>query len=274
MTAATLIRPRTAAVRKQPSPPVYERPRQEYVPNDGASVSERIDTLRATLHMADEKLEAAYDAADPGTAVDTLLNLVAHDLVCKAMHPVLRNEDEATILVTKADLAVAYEALFPVLAVLEGAMALSIGTVLSATLVEAFQLLNWAQEECDSAALGALLPPAVAEKSTERVRTSELEPQGLVAEATAVILAASREHGLAEIWAVHSLVKFVDSAVGSAGQADLEQLEDASAMLEQVLALLQVVNSDDIDCMLLAAGSSLLGTAKRLIDDKCAEVLS
>jgi len=137
---------------------VYKRPEQVYSPAKGETADERLATLCATLRAADEKIEAAYDATERGTVVDTLLHLIAHTLMCTALHPVLRGEDEPAIPVTRVDLAETYEALFPVLAALEGAMALSIGTVISSTLADAYSLLDWAQTECDFCALGKLLP--------------------------------------------------------------------------------------------------------------------
>lgn len=144
----------------------YARPVQTFSPVIGKTAEERLNILRATLHTADHTLEAAYDAAEPGSAVDVLLDLIAHDLMCSVMSPLMRDADEADIPVTKGSIEVAHQTLFPVLAALEGAMALATGTVLSATLAEAFNLLNWAQDECDSVALGALMPAAQMESDS------------------------------------------------------------------------------------------------------------
>ncbi len=161
--APAATKPRAKAA---PVAPAYTRPVQTFFPEVGKTAEERLAALRATLQAADEKLEAAYDAAERGSAVDTLLDLIAHDLMCSVMSPLMRDADEADIPVTKGSIEVAHQTLFPVLAALEGAMALSVGTVLSTTLAEAFNLLNWAQDECDSAALGALMPAAVEPDST------------------------------------------------------------------------------------------------------------
>lgn len=139
------------------APLVYKRPEQTYFAVVGGTAEERLATLRATLREAEEKIEAAYDAVERGTAVDTLLHLIGHDLLCDAMRPEIMGADGAPSP-NRADLDEAYTALFPVLASLEGAMALSMGTVINSTLVDAYNLLDWAQNECDSAALGKLLP--------------------------------------------------------------------------------------------------------------------
>lgn len=139
------------------------------------SMDARLQSLRVALWTADEKLEAAYDAAERGTAIDGLLRLIAHDLLCSASRPMLRNEDEAAIPVTKVDAAETYKALFPVLAALQGAIALATGTVLAATLTDALDLLNWAQEECDAVALGALLPVASPDDCFNRGRDLAIE---------------------------------------------------------------------------------------------------
>lgn len=254
------------------APATYKRPESTYRPAIGKTAAERLEVLRAAFHAADAKIEAAYDAVETGTAVETLLDHINHELSMSVMSPILRNEDEANLPVTKADAEASYNAAFGMLAALEGAMALSIDDVIYPTLVEAFQLLDWAQTECDSCALGALLPALSTEQSTGRTRTGELDSGERIAEAVAVLHAAAHEHGRAEVWGVHTLAKLIESTLDSANPEDADDLQDVSNLLEQVLAVIDKVNGDALDCMLLHAGASLLTTAKQLVDDKCEAV--
>jgi hypothetical protein len=161
-------KPRLAA------PLIYKRPEQTYFAVVGGTAEERLATLRATLREAEEKIETAYDAVERGTAVDTLLHLIGHDLLCDAMRPEVMGADGAPSP-NRADLDEAYMALFPVLASLEGAMALSMGTVINSTLVDAYSLLDWAQNECDGAALGKLLPEFDQNQAFNRGRDLAIE---------------------------------------------------------------------------------------------------
>lgn len=246
----------------------------------GLSVRERVANLADTLHKADNLLESAYDAAERGSTVDTLLDLIAHDLLVDAMGPIVRADyDDASTPVTKGDAAVAYKALFPVLAALEGAMALATGTALYSALADVFKLLDWAQEECDAAALGKLLPEVGEEASlaspgqdAARPNAGESDPRTRIAEAVAVLLAAAHEHGRGEVWGVHSLVKLVERTLDSANSEDADDLQEVSNLLEQLLAVIEKVNDEALDCMLLHAGASLLTTAKELVDHKCEAV--
>ncbi|MFZ3120051.1 MAG: hypothetical protein WA159_17255 [Variovorax sp.] len=239
MTAAA-TKPRAKAA---PVAPAYTRPVQTFFPEVGKTAEERLAALRATLQAADEKLEAAYDAAERGSAVDTLLDLIAHDLLCTALHPVLRNEDEAAYPVTKSDLAATYEALFPVLAALEGAMALAVGTVLSATLAEVFNLLDWAQTECDSAALGALLPGEAA-ADARAVKAPALDAMPSIIE------------GLQAATAVDA----IDDK--PRGEFDEDQMHEVIAITKEAAAIMQA-RSKTADCDHLFAA---LWAAERAID--------
>jgi hypothetical protein len=92
---------------------------------------------------AEQKLEMAYDAAERGAPIDTLLDHINHNVLCgpfAAMH----RED-----LTQADAKRIYTGLFPVLACLHGAIKLAEGTVLQSTLEEAFALLDAAQTALD-----------------------------------------------------------------------------------------------------------------------------
>ena len=162
MTAAA-TKPRVARMPKvsAPAPAAYKRlARSPYHPATDKTAAERLEILQDVLRTADQKIDAVYDVVERGTPADGLLYMISTDLMHTALYPMLRNEDEAAIPVTRADIDVCHEALFPVLAALEGVMALSVGTVISATLAEVWQMLDWANDETDSAALGALLPEA------------------------------------------------------------------------------------------------------------------
>lgn len=101
---------------------------------------------------------------------------------------------------------------------------------------------------------------------------SEPAPHSRIAEAVAVLFTAAREHGRAEVWGVHSLAKLIERTLDPANSEDADDLQYVSNLLEQVLAVLEKVNGDALDCMLLHAGASLLTTAKQLVDDKCEAV--
>lgn len=166
---ATATAPKTASRRHDTAvkvplpapaePAAYKRPEATYSAPIGLTVKERVANLEDTFHKAIRQFELAQDAVEKGTALDILLRLIANDLLVKAMSPIVRADpDDASTPVTKEDAADAYEALFPLLAALEGATVLALGTPVQATLTDAFRMLDWAQEECDSTALGALLP--------------------------------------------------------------------------------------------------------------------
>jgi hypothetical protein len=168
MTATT--KPRKSAPKRPgaSSTTAYQRPLQVYVHggNEGATLEERIDAIRACIYEADEKLDSVRSAVDAGSAAEVLLELITGRLSTDAWKPLLRNEDEEHLPVTKEDAAAAYEGFFPLLAALEGVLALSTDSIIYSTVAEMFNLLDWAQTECDSAALGALLPEAQVESDS------------------------------------------------------------------------------------------------------------
>ncbi|MDR6538836.1 hypothetical protein [Variovorax soli] len=147
MTAATLTKPARGSAKAI-------RKNAVYVPStDRSNVAARLATLRAAIREADEKLEAAYDLAERGEAYEVLLDHVAHDLLTGDALAILGDSP------TQSDATANYEALFKPLAVLQGAIALAQGSGVEGNLKEAFELLDWAQNELDgSAALTKLLP--------------------------------------------------------------------------------------------------------------------
>lgn len=103
-----------------------------------------IADIRDWISSAEQKLELAYDAAEPGEPIDTLLDHINHYVLC-APFGIMQRDD-----LTQADAARIYAGLFPVLACLRGAIKLSESTVLHSTLEEAFALLDAAQTALDS----------------------------------------------------------------------------------------------------------------------------
>lgn len=102
-----------------------------------------IADIRNWIGTAEEKLEMAYDAADRGEPIDTLLDHVNHDVILEPNRVIQRDD------LTQADAKRVYEGLFPVLACLQGALKLAEGTVLHTTIEEAFALLDAAQTALD-----------------------------------------------------------------------------------------------------------------------------
>ncbi|MBT2322560.1 hypothetical protein J7E62_09400 [Variovorax paradoxus] len=130
MSAATIAKPAKGAKAKAPT----ARP---------LTADEMLRTVRDELHHADRKLEAAYDAAEPGSTVETMLRLIAHDLLPAAVRPICNDNP------TKADAEASYEAMFAPLGALEATIALAAGTVLHHTLTEAFTALDSAHTALD-----------------------------------------------------------------------------------------------------------------------------
>jgi hypothetical protein len=102
-----------------------------------------IADIRNWITLADEKLEMAYDAAERGEPIDTLLDHINHCVLVTPQYTINRDD------LTQADASRIYRGLFPVLACLQGAIRLAGGTVLQATLEEAFALLDAAQTALD-----------------------------------------------------------------------------------------------------------------------------
>ncbi|MFL9670474.1 hypothetical protein WIX39_026325 [Variovorax sp. AB1(2024)] len=102
-----------------------------------------IADIRNWIGMANEKLEKAYDAAERGEVVDMLLDHINHNILC-APWGIMQRAD-----LTQADAKRVYQGLFPVLACLQGAIKFAEESVLYATLREAFDLLEAAQDALD-----------------------------------------------------------------------------------------------------------------------------
>ncbi|NDZ12075.1 hypothetical protein C7T35_15285 [Variovorax sp. WS11] len=118
----------------------------------------RLREVREALRTADEKLEMAYAEATPGDAIETVLDLIAHNLLPEAVRNIHAQHP------TRADAETVYLSLFTPLATLEAACALAAGSELAPALKEAYALLDWAQTECDSQNIGMLLPEPVGEE--------------------------------------------------------------------------------------------------------------
>lgn len=135
--------------RAQAAQAVYKRPAKLAAPQIPNTRAYRFAVLRQVFAEADEGLEAAYDLAEPDSAVEVLLDHAAHNLLVDVMCPGLYRTDGAQSSPTIGDLANAHTSLVTVLAALEGVMALSIGSPFSTRLENAFQLLEWACGECE-----------------------------------------------------------------------------------------------------------------------------
>lgn len=130
----------------------FVMPESPYLAAEGTDATARLATLQGVFDQADEKIELAYDAADPGDPIERLLNLINHVVLADAVRPMLGE------MPTRAEAEWTYQAMFHPLAALQGATALAAGTLLYQPLVEAFHLLDWAQTECEALALHRLLP--------------------------------------------------------------------------------------------------------------------
>jgi hypothetical protein len=115
-------------------------------------LSARLEALRDKFVAAGQIIEDAYDACPGATALEHLLDWINHGAVYEASRPMVKDKP------TKADADFTYQAMFAPLAALEGAIALAAGGMLQAPLRKAFGLLDAAHDECDAAALGAVLP--------------------------------------------------------------------------------------------------------------------
>ncbi len=102
-----------------------------------------IHDIRAWIVSADAKLETAYDAAEKGEPVDVLLDHICHTVMLDPAR-IIHRED-----LTQADAGRLYDALFPVLACIQGAIELAGDSVLRHTLEIAFELLDSAQTALD-----------------------------------------------------------------------------------------------------------------------------
>lgn len=122
-------------------------------PQEMAAVSEAapiapattIADIRGWMVLADEKLEQAYDAAERGEYIDGMLDHICHSMLLEPLELIQRDR------FTQFDAGRVYDGLFPVLAVIHGAIRVAEGTIIHHTLTEAFQLLDNAQGALDSA---------------------------------------------------------------------------------------------------------------------------
>ncbi|WP_431107636.1 hypothetical protein [Variovorax paradoxus] len=122
-------------------------------PQEMAAVSEAapiataptIADIRGWMVLADEKLEQAYDAAERGEYIDGMLDHICHSMLLEPLELIQRDS------FTQFDAGRVYDRLFPVLAVIHGAIKIAEGTIIHHTLTEAFRLLDNAQGALDSA---------------------------------------------------------------------------------------------------------------------------
>ena len=160
MSTATIERPKkTSAAQAKPTKPT----------------ASTLASLTATLEQVRATIELAIQSAEVGSAAETLLRHVDESLLPKSTGALRAPSFD------RSDLSAVYEELFVPLAMIEGAIALSSGTVIESTLRDAFGVLDWAQTEMDDAgAVARSLPQssdAVADAATEQpeeVRRLEL----------------------------------------------------------------------------------------------------
>jgi hypothetical protein len=157
--SAVATKPRAKPAKRGPKLVVATPAKQTtYRPSeDGVDLVKRLGTLQAALFEVDEKLEMAYDAADNAEPIEEVLHHIAHDVLPDATRP-MRGEQP-----TRADAEAVFDAMHVPLALLQAAISLATGTVLHQTLVEAFDLLDWAHDELDCCgAFVKLLPEQTA----------------------------------------------------------------------------------------------------------------
>lgn len=169
---AVATKPRAKTSRAKPA----ARASAAYVASTETDLRARLDTLQAALSQAEEHIESAYDAAEDGSAVEVLLDHLGHVLLADAMRPMMGTSPN------RGDAQHAYSDLFLVTATLSGAMAMVAGTAIHPILQEAFELLDWAQNESNSQALIDLLPESTPTTSAS-VDDNELSPELLMNEA-------------------------------------------------------------------------------------------
>ena len=257
--------------------PAHTIPPSPYVPGIQRDAAEHFCDVQVAIDDATDKLKLAYEAAECGDPVDTILDLIAHRLLTEAVSPIMsgspsRAEGEAT-----------YEALFGVLGALHGAIALAVGTVVHATLIEAYHLLDWAQNELDSATLANLLPEVetAAPESESEAAAQATQSTG----ANFVLIAYTKASEAGEIldyllqdlnsgvaYGAFALIKIAIEALSGAHEAPTkENANHASAELSVAIDVLELftVSEQVLGSKLLAAEGvlSLLNLAKSILDD-------
>ena len=132
---------------------VINKPRAK-VAKASAPLKPTLSILRNTLKEVEEKVAAVYEMAEPGSTMETLLEHIEGRMRA-ALQPIYREDLSAEVF------DASYAALFLPLALLEGAIAVSRGSVLEHTLCEAHAQLDWAHTQMDSACeIARTLPSA------------------------------------------------------------------------------------------------------------------
>lgn len=232
--------------------------------------------IRSWILAADGKLEAAYDAAERGEFIDTLLDHICHSVI---VEPVRLIQHEAF---TQFDAKRVYAELFPVLACIQGAIKLAEGTVLQHTLEEAFQLLDSAQTELDGAnsAIRALpLDNDDQPDQHEAAPTHSFEANGIeegaylmASEAIAIIQARAEYVGSDLVYGAIYVAERAHGILADGIRArDVQMCEDASAPLGVAVAVLESALHADDDVALHGA-LRLLELAKTSLDEAVEEV--
>lgn len=284
--SAVITRPRSRKVAPAPSiykrpeqdcspavatAPVYSRPVNPYVVNDKDALPDRIETLRASFYSAEEKMEAAYDASEHGTAADRLLEFIAHDLLVELMHPLMRPEDEkgdfCDRLPLHSEAEAAHERLFVVLAALEGVLCLSLGKVIYSTLVEVFEHLDWAQEELEDLVLHRLLPE-VEKKSSPCEAASNImwDALGILESSTSILSGRLADLDRGAGYGARTLMRVAHDRITLAlAEQTTDHQNEASVAFHEAVEVLAVF-AEKVDDSATWGALTLLELAKEKLD--------
>lgn len=124
------------------------------IENEAPTVESCLKAVRDAIYKADHKMEAAYDATEPGDSIELVIDHIAHNIMHEAVRPIL-----AEGIPTQATAEAVATAMFTPLATLEAAIALAGDAVFRPNLIEAFNLLDHVNNQLDvNCPLWKLLP--------------------------------------------------------------------------------------------------------------------
>jgi hypothetical protein len=216
-----------------------------------------LPSLLARFARVDELLERVFDACEESSTIETLVQLVGHEMLPMILGP-LRSDP------TRAEAAVVYRELFKPLAMLEATVKMAAGTVLEGMLKEAFQELDTAHTGLD--AVGEVV------QSLPEVRevTREASAAGNVASAIAELLAKAEDNysncSQSELVSVHA------HTLNQLAMTEVQLLakgerEDESESLYTIAALIAGTRAYDmVDTPAAEDRQALLGQAYDLAE--------
>jgi len=234
-----------------------------------------IAEIRGWMVLADEKLEQAYDAAERGEYIDEMLDHICHSMVLEPLRLVQREA------FTQFDAQRVYDGLFPVLAVIHGAIKVAEGTIIHHTLTEAFQLLDNAQGALDSATSqvralplddddlrGAVNPTSPIQSAAHYDDLEINEVDCAVSEAIGIMVARGEE---ANSNLVYGAILAAEAARTELAKGmttrNMDQCADASAPLD-VAADVLLAGLAQFDDLSLHGAWRLLAGAKERLDNE------